>query len=203
MPVFDATDVREDDVERTRYLPGWYLTNLGKYEEARNPDRFVFYWTVATGPFKGQNIIDTVSDFRVMHDAKDALEQKKRFFLRMKRLDLMKEGDFGKKLDIDPRIALGRQIVVHMVFREWVSKDGKPGEGVQPEYRGFHKLDSPEIPPTERVKLGLPLLPGQSPDDDGGKAAKEASKAGAGDSAAKGRGGKFDPKSPNFDPTEI
>lgn len=198
----DLTGVKPDEMDDSRADPGWYLATLESELENQENGAEELTFRI-TGPrFKGQSCMKKINNPGLAETEKAAEGQIKVARLWATRLGLLKKEDAGKPAEIDWSKAVGWKGVIELELHEYVRDDGKTGRSVQFTYLGVYPTDHEKIPVAERVRLGLPLLPGQvAPGEDGTPGIKTpytpAEKAGKKAAPAAAA------KKPAFDPSEI
>lgn len=198
----DLTQDRPEDLDAMRVPAGYYLVTCTAHEKGHEHEEIIWKFRVDSALFKGQTLESRLGNPEMAMSDEDAKGQWKRLKIWFKRLGLVSDADAGKNVEVNPAGCVGKQFVLQMADNFFVGKKGDQVNIPRPGYAGIYGLDHPEVPPAERVRLGLRLLPGQNVDEaatapkKGGRPAK-----GKGDSAAEKRGSDGGPL--GFDPSEI
>ena len=152
-----------EELEGSAQLPaGWYLARVCDVHSDQKTGALKVVWEMQSAPWVGARLTDTYNlpALAMTTEALPGLIRRLGLFLY--RMGLVAKEDMGKRLNLDCAKLIGVQRVLELK-REPSKDPAKQGkEYTNVAYGGYWALDRPEIPPAERVRLGLPLLPGQT-----------------------------------------
>jgi hypothetical protein len=112
---------------------------------------------------------------------------------------LIGKEDMARNVKFDPAKLIGIKRVIEIERKVGKDKPADSRQYTNIAYGRYYTEDRPEIPVTERVRLGLPLLPGQVVPP---AAPPQTSPATTSSTPAKPSAGTAAP-SPAFDPSEV
>lgn len=161
--VDNLAGVREEDIDEVKMAPGWYLVTLVQESEDTKDGAFCLRFQVNGPTFRGVPYTHRLPNPALAETEEKGNNQLAWLRKWAKRLGLIRPEDLGKSVEIDFAKALGKQFVLEFVPERYESKKS-PGtwiEGVKVPYLGVYGTDHESVPPVERVRMGLALLPGQ------------------------------------------
>ena len=167
----DFTGDTAESMDATRVGPGWHLATLIACVEDQNTGKMEFSWRMDSPPFRGLYLDESYNNPALCSGSeKEMRGQQQRLNIFLARTGLAKKSDAGKVIKCDPSSAVGVSAVLQVVRDSYTDREGRQRCHNKIAYAGIYPLDHPEIPPAERVRLGLPLLEGQTLDAAAGKA---------------------------------
>jgi hypothetical protein len=176
----DAAGLTPDAAEEAHAIPGAHLMTIQNVEIIDNGAAMAITYRINSPPCTGVVLRpEKFNNAKFAASSEDMAKQSKRFRIWAIRVGLVRKEDYvmdqktGLIIScppIDPTKAIGRQLVVVCVNDSYVNKDGKVVQTCKPGYvaNSIFPLDHPEIPVEDRIRLGLPLLPGQVAPSAGG-----------------------------------
>ena len=156
-------------------------------------------WRFTSDPWKGHVIDDKYSLPAYCMRQEDMADTVNRYWLLLYRLGLVTKEQRGKPITLESHQLNGITRVLEIQRGPGKKDPSKIWSNVK--YGCIWALDRPEIPAADRIRLGLPLLPGQpvpAPAASGHVSTPAATGAAAGAS-----GGPKAPPPPAFDPSEV
>jgi len=180
-------DVSGDDfaaLDQLKLSPDYYLCTCTKVYDDEKDRAQRLDFKVCHGPFTNAVISWKLQNPEVCNDETKARSAIARLKAVGKRLGVIYEGPDKRPAQHDWQWAVGKDYVIQVELRTWQKEDGGEGQASQVSYMGCFNLDHPEIPVAVRVRLGLPLLPGQSLDGPAPTPAKGKGKASPNGAAA-------------------
>jgi hypothetical protein len=196
---FDAPNEDPDESEMDcRVESGFWLAHIARAWVDKD-GRLCVSWVFDSAPWSGHKIVDRLQVPTLCLTQSEVPQATQRMWVFACRIGLAEKGQKGKGVRIETDKMIGIRRVLEIV-RAPSKKDGRVWTNIR--YGGYWAEDRPEIPVADRVRLGLPLLPGQvlptttqappGPVATGKDAKGETASGGNGKSGAKA-----------FDPSEV
>jgi hypothetical protein len=186
MPVvLDLSNDDFDAMDPARLAAGWYRAKLDKLWDDEKDGKTCLRFQVTAGPFNGSFITWKLGNPELAGTIGKQIKAYERLKALGKRLGTIYKDEQGRAALRDWQTALGGAYVIKVEEREYEKEDGGKGQAVEMAYLGVYPLDHPEIPAAIRLKLGLPLLPGQSPPEAGSPVEKPGPRGGKNGPATK------------------
>jgi hypothetical protein len=196
----DLTGQTADDLEGRAKIPsGWYIAHIHGWHRDKKTGALKVTWTIENDPWKGAEITETHNLPALAMTQEDAVKQKRKLDLFLYRVGLIAKTDMGKRVSVSEDQLIGIQRAVVIKRERNKNKPEEMAEYSNIEYGCYYTLDHREIPVAERIRLGLPLLPGQVPPSAADQGAKVVTPP------ATSKNSKVTPTQPSmiFDPSEI
>lgn len=166
--------IKKDEFETvdapSRLEPGWYRAILDDAFIPDGKEDYTLVWKCIHGPFNGAKQHDFVSSPERAASHGDGGEfALKRIKSLAKRMGLVKPKDVDKEFDAEFSNAIGLEFAIRVVPKTIIDPNDPHGKKRIPDPTGQTQLDPmgvyplthEAIPPAERLKMGLELLPGQ------------------------------------------
>jgi hypothetical protein len=199
----NLTEDTADGLENTRIPAGWYLTKCMSLHLHPDTENYVYTFKILTGPFAGKTIEQLLHDPDLSDSPETAKWQWKKLKVWWKRMGVIRDEDIGKQVVIEERKPIGSDFVLNVVDDFFTNQKGNRVNIPKSDYAGIYAPDHPEIPPRERVKMGLKLLEGQSLDEPAQPDRKKGGKKTAAETSQQQEGGAKPRENLGFDPADI
>ena len=158
---FTAPDTDPEAGEFCQVAAGWYRAKTVKAEISAD-GHLRLTWFVLSPPWEGALVVDKYHPIPSMvmrqEDMKKAVDK---WWLLVTRLGLASKSDKGKSLDFTPDQFVGIERVIEVVRTRSKKNPNDARLFSNINFDGYYAFDRPEIPVPDRIRLGLPLLPGQ------------------------------------------
>lgn len=158
----DTKGQTTDELEGFARIPsGWYDATVTSLSNRQKDGALEVHWKISNPPWTGTIITDIFNLPSLAMKREQVPKLVRRLSLFLYRMGLITKEQMGQRLSVDERALIGMRRILQ-VKRE-AKQDAPPGS---PEYSNivygaYYTLDRAEIPPEDRIRLGLALLPGQ------------------------------------------
>ncbi len=194
---FGGMDIDPED--RCRVETGWHLAMCVDARRNQKDGKIEWVWRFTSAPWEGHILVDGFNRPDLAKTNEDAKAQLRRLGVALQRMGVATKEELAGNYHLDERKAIGTIRVLQIERGRNRKKPEDSNEYTNVVYGGYWDPSRPEIPVAERIRLGLPLLPGQvapSASSAGSKSVKD------GASAAR-PGGSANTPVLAFDPAEV
>lgn len=141
---------------------GFYRAEIVAHHQDAKSGALKVVWRIDSPPWAGSLLTEThnLPQYCTQGDKVGGILRKLALFLY--RTGQIAKEDMGKRLAFDPARLIGVKRVLHIERRVGKDKPADSRKYSSVAYGCYYTEDRPEIPPAERVRIGLPLLPGTS-----------------------------------------
>ena len=153
----------EELEDRTPISAGRHMAVVVSHHMDQKTGALKVVWRIESDPWAGAVLTETHNLPALAMEASKMPGLIRKLALFAYRMGLIRKEDMGKSLRLDPDKLIGVRRVIDVERKQ--AKDSAPDSPFYSNiaYGCYWSEDRPEIPVADRIRLGLPLLPGQSP----------------------------------------
>jgi len=159
----DLTGYNEDDFNECQVASGRHLATITDVTNNQKTGAIQVHWRFDSPPWTGHSLVDSFNRPDLAKSNDDVPGLIKRMGLFLYRVGAITKDQIGKRISFDRANLVGRRCVLEIKRERNAKKPEDTRLWSNVAYGGYWQLDRPEIPVADRIRLGLPLLPGQVP----------------------------------------
>ena len=148
----DCTGLTPETMDESRCPAGWHEAECTNVVEDPGEGKMVVTYITTSEP-KGCVISQTFNEPSLAKTEKEQQSRNKFFRIWGVRMGVIPKTSAGKVSGCDPRKAIGRKCVLHVVDNVYTKEDGNVVSTTKIDYAGVYPLDHAEIPEKERKRL--------------------------------------------------